>query len=297
MNKILVLRGLPASGKSTFAKKLVKENPGVYKRINRDDLREMFDGYELNTDNEKFAKKVRDILIAEALAAGKSVIVDDTNLSSKNLNRIQQLADIHKKKTGEKVEVIVREFDVSLEEAIERDSKRAKPVGKKVITKMHNQFYGDGSTTDHRGPHYKPQDKNLPPAIICDIDGTLAIIKDRSPFDAAKCENDLLNEPIAEIVKTYAKLGTTIILLSGRQDQHREQTENWLSRYEIPYDKLLMRKTKDNRKDSVIKKEIVEKEITGKYFIRFVLDDRDQVVEMWRKELGFACLQVNYGDF
>lgn len=297
MKKILILRGLPASGKSTFARNLIKENPEEYKRINRDDLREMFDSYHLSSDNEKFAKKVRDLLITEALTAGKNVIVDDTNLSEKNINRIQQLADMHKKKTGNMVTVEVKEFEVALEEAIKRDNKRTRPVGKKVISKMHRQFYGKGDHVDDRGPHYTKQNKKLPPAIICDLDGTLAIIKDRSPFDAAKCENDLLNEPIAEIVKTYASQGTRIILLSGRQDEHKEQTINWLAKYEIPYDDLLMRKTKDSRKDSVIKKEIVDNHIKGKYFIRFVLDDRDQVVDMWRKEIGFACLQVNYGDF
>lgn len=297
MKKILILRGLPASGKSTFAKNLVKENPEQYKRINRDDLREMFDGYHLTKDNEKFAKKVRDLLISEALEAGKNVIVDDTNLSQKNINRIQQLADMHKKKTGNTVTVEVKEFEVELEEAIERDRKRKRPVGRKVITQMHRHFYAEEDPMDARGPHYKQQDESLPPAIICDLDGTLAIIKGRSPFDAAKCENDQLNEPIAEIVRTYASKGTRIILLSGRQDEHMEQTIRWLTKYEIPYHDLLMRKTKDGRKDSVIKKELVEEHIKGKYFVRFVLDDRDQVVDMWRKEIGYACLQVNYGDF
>ncbi|MGB3468023.1 MAG: AAA family ATPase [Cyclobacteriaceae bacterium] len=297
MKTILILRGLPASGKSTYAKQLVKENPGIYKRINRDELREMLDGYDLTGDNEKFVKKTRDLLITQALEAGKSVIVDDTNLSEKNIKRIQQLADIYKKKTGNTVAVEVKEFTVELEEAIARDSKRARPVGKKVIKTMYDRFYGKVKPNDERGPHYVLQDAELPHAIICDIDGTLAIIKDRSPFDAAKCENDLLNEPIAEIVKTYKEKDTTVILLSGRQDQHRDQTVRWLETYSIPYDKLLMRKTGDNRKDAIIKKEITESEILGKFFVKFVLDDRDQVVEMWRKDIGFACLQVNYGDF
>ena len=296
MKTILILRGIPASGKSTYAKQLVKDHPGVYKRINRDDLREMFDGYHLTPDNEKFAKKVRDLLILEALDAGKHVIVDDTNLSSKNFNRISQLADMHRKKTGHQVKVEVKEFEVTLDEAIERDEKREKPVGRKVIKKMHSQFYGKGDMDD-RGPHYREQDKSLPPAIVCDLDGTLAIIKDRSPFDASKCEQDLLNEPIAELVKTYAAKGNEIILLSGRQDEHRYQTEQWLARYEIPYHMLLMRTTRDRRKDAIIKREIVESQLLGKYFIRFVLDDRDEVVDMWRNELGLACLQVNYGDF
>jgi hypothetical protein len=58
-----------------------------------------------------------------------------------------------------------------------------------------------------------------------------------------------------------------------------------------------MRAEKDNRKDSIIKRELFDKHIRDKYHVDFVLDDRDQVVRMWRRELGLTCLQVNYGNF
>lgn len=58
-----------------------------------------------------------------------------------------------------------------------------------------------------------------------------------------------------------------------------------------------MRQSKDFRKDSVIKSEIYEAEIKGKYFVEFVLDDRDQVVDLWRKELKLPCfLMVVFRD-
>jgi len=294
MKKILVLRGLPASGKSTFAKQLVKENPSLYKRINRDDLREMFDSYHLSRDNEKFAKRVRDLLIKEALRDGKHVIVDDTNLSQKNINRITQLADEHRKKTGEKVEVEVKEFEVSLQEALERDAKREKRVGERVIRKMHRQFYGDGNSRD---PKYTPQDASLPPAIMCDLDGTLAILNGRNPYEGTACENDLLNEPVYDILKNYHSLGNKVLLLSGRTDDSQPHTERWLAKHNVPYDMLIMRKHTDTRRDSIIKKEIFDEHIKDKYFIRFVLDDRNQVVDMWRQDLGLPCWQVYYGDF
>ena len=79
------------------------------------------------------------------------------------------------------------------------------------------------------GPHYQPQDNTLPPAILCDLDGTLAIIHNRSPLDSIRCENDLLNEPIAEIVKNYALLGIKIILMSGRDEASRRPTMNGLA--------------------------------------------------------------------
>ncbi|MEM9823925.1 MAG: AAA family ATPase [Bacteroidota bacterium] len=296
MKNILILRGLPASGKSTFARKLVKDNPGMYKRLNRDDMREMLDGYRFSKSNEKFVKRMRDWLILESLRDGKHVIVDDTNLSSKHLNRITQLAEQYRKQTGEEVKVEVKEFEISLEEAIARDAQRQRPVGAAQIRKLYHQFYGDGFKKG-RGPFYIEQDKSLPPAIICDLDGTLAIIEHRNPFDASACEKDELNEPIADIVKSYHASGHQIILLSGRTDKYMEPTKRWLSKHAIPYEQLLMRKEGDSRKDAIIKKEIVDTHIVGKYYVKFVLDDRNQVVDMWRNEIGFACLQVNYGDF
>jgi hypothetical protein len=57
-----------------------------------------------------------------------------------------------------------------------------------------------------------------------------------------------------------------------------------------------MRKLNDNRPDDIIKKELYDQYIKGKYFVKFVLDDRDSVVRMWRNE-GLLCLQVYYGNF
>lgn len=296
MKKVIILRGLPASGKSTYAKDLVKANPGVYKRINRDDMREMLDGYHFSKANEKFVKKLRDWLIVEALRDGKHVIVDDTNLSQKNINRINDLVNSFKKQTGQQVQVEVKEFTVELQEAINRDAKRDRPVGRRRIEKLHRQFYApDGKKG--RGPYYMEQDKSLPKAIICDIDGTLAIIEGRSPFDATLCEQDALNEPIANIVKEEFAKGTHIFLFTGRMDSCKTQTLNWLEKMAIPYHEIVMRKTGDVRKDSIVKTEFFNAHIRDKYFVKYVLDDRNQVVDMWRLELGLPCLQVNYGDF
>jgi len=296
MKTIIMLRGLPASGKSTYAKSLVKENPGQYKRINRDDMREMLDGYHLSKDNERFVKRLRDWLIVEALRDGKHVIIDDMNLSEKNINRVKQLMDQHRKKTGEQVKLEIKEFKIELEEAIARDAERKQPVGARMIRKLHNQFYGNGKSKG-RGPYYTEQDKSLPPAIICDLDGTLAIIDHRNPFDASTCEQDGLNEPVADIVMSYRASGHQVILLSGRTDNYMPQTKRWLDKHQIEYDLLLMRKHGDSRKDAIIKKEIVDTHIKEKFYVKFVLDDRNQVVDMWRNEMGYACLQVNYGDF
>jgi predicted kinase len=67
MRKVILMKGLPGSGKYTVAKKSIAENPETYKRINRDDLRAMFDNGTKTNSNEKFIKKLRDVLIVKAL--------------------------------------------------------------------------------------------------------------------------------------------------------------------------------------------------------------------------------------
>ncbi|WP_310556853.1 AAA family ATPase [Flavobacterium sp.] len=290
MRKVILMKGLPRSGKSTYAKALIDSNPETYKRINRDELRAMFDNAKTSQENEKFIKKVLDLLITHALEKGKSVVVDDTNLSDKNYNRISQLVREYNLKFLENVVVEIKEMNTPIEVCIERDAFRENPVGAKVIKKMNNQFFKDS-------PEYALQNQDLPKAIICDLDGTLALMNGRNPFDASKCDQDLLNEPVANVLKNYKQLGYKILLVSGREDQYKAPTLRFLEKYAIEFDDLIMRKSRDNRKDSIIKIEIYNNFIKDKYFVEFVLDDRNQVVDTWRNDLKLPCFQVYYGDF
>jgi hypothetical protein len=137
----------------------------------------------------------------------------------------------------------------------------------------------------------------MKPAIICDIDGTLADMGGRSPYDFENVDQDEVKHATAETVRIFARAGYAIILFSGRNDSSREMTIAWLQRNDIPFDELVMRRTGDRRKDSKVKREMYERTVRGKYDVLLVLDDRNQVVDMWRKELGLPCFQVDYGDF
>ncbi len=140
-------------------------------------------------------------------------------------------------------------------------------------------------------------DSLRPPAVICDLDGTLALITDRDPYDAEFCINDQLNIPVADLVKAENKNGAAIVLVSGRSESSRSNTVAWLKKYDIPYQGLFMRPAEDFRKDAIVKREIYDQFIGSVYSIKYVLDDRDQVVEMWRNVLKLPCFQVNYGSF
>jgi len=293
MKKVIILQGLPGSGKSTWAKELLSRNPGVYKRINKDELRSMLDNSHWSGGNEKFVLSVRDYLIKEALKDGKSVIVDDTNFHEKHEIRIKQIVDEYKKETGQVVAVSTRIFPIDLEEAIKRDLKRPNSVGEKVIRDMYDKYL---KLVEKKV--VMQQDQNLPHIIICDLDGTLCLHNNRGPYEYEKCDTDLENKAVADILRSKMDDVYSIFFLSGREDSVYSKTLEWILLHfpQIKCFSLVMRKTGDNRKDCIIKKEMFDEKIKDKFYVEFILDDRNQVVNMWR-EMGLTCLQVAEGNF
>lgn len=133
-------------------------------------------------------------------------------------------------------------------------------------------------------------------AIIVDIDGTLAKMNGRGPFEWHRVGEDDPKMVIIHLVRLLSELHT-ILIFSGRDGSCEKQTKDWLFKHDVPYDALFMRPAGNFEKDNIIKRRIYDEQVKDKYDIEFVLDDRDQVVEMWRKDLGFTCLQVDYGNF
>lgn len=144
-------------------------------------------------------------------------------------------------------------------------------------------------------------------AIIIDLDGTLCdvshrthFVKESPPnwpafFDA--CIDDTPNAAVAALYDMAIQTNYRIIYVSGRPETHRAETEEWLCRHELNnYAELLMRPAGDYRQDAVVKRELFDQHISGRYHILFTVDDRDQVVQMWR-DLGLTCFQVAAGDF
>jgi predicted kinase len=295
--KLTILIGCPASGKSTYAEWIVKSEPKTF-RISRDEIRFSQFQEAMEPEAEKMISKMVYEQVKALLSSGWNVVLDSCNTKMEyiksNIGDYQELANIEFKL-----------FDLPLEELYERNAKRERNVPKKVIDSMYHQLQSLKNNFDfqpvkrikRKDLEYAEQDAQLPKALICDLDGTLALMNGRNPFDAANCDKDLLNEPVANVLRNYKDLGFSIILLSGREEKHREPTLRFLEQHKIGYDQLLMRETGDSRKDSIIKREIFDAEIGGKYQIEFILDDRNQVVDMWRNDLKLPCFQVYYGNF
>jgi predicted kinase len=285
MGKLIMTVGLPASGKSTWAKEQVLKSGGNIKRVNKDDMREMLDAGKWSKNNEKHILMLRDEIIKHYLFEGLSVIVDDTNLAPKHKKTLQALA----KKYGATFET--KSFlEVPIEICIERDLHRVASVGEKVIRSMYDNFLKPAPVPS---PVFNP---NLPSVILCDIDGTLAHMGDRGPFEWKRVGEDTLDRTIGAVVASLSNYAD-IIFMSGRDDVCRAETTEWLAKYGFVDRRLFMRPEGDMRKDNIVKRELYEKYIKDKFNVLLVLDDRNQVVDMWRNELGLKCLQVAEGDF
>lgn len=303
MSKLLILVGAPGSGKSTFARYFLRTEDN-WIRVNRDDFRLMQFGDSLMIPfyEERISKMV-EASVLTLLKSDTNVIIDATNTS---LRTIQDMIHTY----TEYADISFKVFDLPVDELVKRCDKRYEETGKfisksvverNVANLKHTLEKFDFAPIPRKvqvaTTSYATQDKNLPKAVICDLDGTLSLLNGRDPYNAATCDNDLLNEPVAATLKMAKQRGYQVILLSGREDKFREPTVRFLDKHQIGYDLLLMRTSNDFRKDNIIKRELFEGEIQGKYFVEFLLDDRNQVVDMWRKDLHLPCFQVNYGDF
>lgn len=295
--KVLVLVGIPASGKSTWAKEFISQNVG-WIRVSRDDYRLMLKNQQFCEPNiEKLVTQLVNSTINESLNNGLNVIIDNTNVQAKYINEFVNLVKF-------KADINYKIFPISLADAIERDKNRQAKVGEKVINKMYEDYLHvvknyDFTPIKKQIKFYKEpvHDKKKEDIIVFDIDGTVAHFQNhRGPFDWNKVDKDDVDKVVADQVKLHMKNGDKIFFVSGRDDTCRDLTANWLASHGLKYEKLLMRKAGDNRKDSIIKKEIYENEIFPKYNVKVVYDDRNQVVKQLRS-MGLKVFQVADGDF
>lgn len=314
MQTLLMLQGLPGSGKSSYAADLCQRDPS-FTVVNKDAIRERLkrEGITWSHKNEiAHVLPARDAAIVTALQAGLSVVVDDTNLATKHVETLRKLAQAH----GAAFQI--HRLEVSLDECIRRDAARGeKRVGADIIRGMAAQYLA---------PDVVPYvvDMALPWAVLCDLDGTLALSSHhRGPYEHEKCADDEVNPAVAMVlsmavsmntVRTFAMLSIKhgfsdpltvkiaeakqmhIIFLTGRMEKYRPQTMAFLERTRCNAGPLFMRATGDSRADHIVKSELFDQHVRGKYNVAFVLDDRNSVVAQWRR-MGLTCLQVADGAF
>lgn len=301
MTRLTVTRGLPASGKTTWAKQVVVEAERPTVRVNRDDLRLMLDGEPLYTHPaEQRVSTVQQASVAELLRSDVNVVVDDTNLRSRYLRNWAHLAA----RVG--AEFAVKDFThVPVNECVRRDSNRPNSVGRNVILGMHQRFLAGRELPlpvpilggQVIGRPYTPN-PTLPAAVMVDIDGTIALHDGvRDPYDTSRYHLDRPNEPVIAAITAMYLVGHLVLFCSGRDETHRAVTEAWLDEHvDLPRAGLFMRGAGDLRRDDLIKLELFDTHIRDRYRVACVFDDRARVVQAWRG-IGLTVLQVAEGAF
>lgn len=298
--QVFALSGLPASGKTTLAKEWLAEDPENRERVNYDELR-----LELYGPDWRFNHKEEDLMRVEArkrasaaIKAGKSIVVDNTNLTQGSRTTWKQFAY----KRG--AEYLEQELDVPVSACVERDRLRTGKarVGRAVIERM-ALFHGWIDWNDYPALNWNTSNKDF---VVVDVDGTLADCEHRKHYVRgegkkdwgaffSECSKDILIKPVADLYWLLQEAPYHMLVVSGRPiDQCGIVTEDWLRSHNIHPKHLFMRNGGDYRSDVEVKEEILE--ILPKERIAYVLDDRDSTVQMWRRN-GLACLQVAAGDF
>lgn len=325
MPKCIMLVGPPGSGKSTLAKQYtypsnVKGDVAIY----------------VNQDSQ--GKHGHQEIFRNALYYKHDIVVDRMNFNKQQ--RASYIAEA--RKHGYYIEIIVlhQPYAVCLDRVLKRigkhetivDEKGARAALQTFFTKYERPEPGEADKITFIYPE-GPKSK----VIVCDLDGTLCNVEHRrhfvrppadfyiktlgelEPVDLdrplpvfkknwpaffAGIKDDTVNQWCADILKSLSdKYG--IVYCSGRGDNERKATEEWLYRHDLDrFGKkgsimnapLYMRNRHDSRQDSIVKEIILDFEILCRYEPVFMIDDRKQVVDMWRKR-GFVCLQCDVGDF
>lgn len=305
MKKLVMFVGPPASGKSTRAKaKMVQHFHENFQYVNQDSQ----------------GKDAHVQLFRQAIADGRSIIVDRMNFNKEQRNRYLTLA----REAGYDIEIHVLHvpYAVCLERALKREGHETIKDEKNALQAI-NFFFKtyervEDGEADRVIRHWPEGDK--PIAVVCDLDGTLCDVEHRrhhvrpEPGSGKKknwmafmdgIKDDGLNQWCADILESFSR-EHMIVYCSGRGREQEVATRDWLNYHDVlrfenaygqKYDaELFMRMAGDSRRDDIVKEIILDFEILTRYTPYFMIDDRQQVVDMWRRR-GFTCLQCAKGDF
>lgn len=308
MQVVRLLKGMICSGKTQYAKELIQSDKS-FRRVCRDDLREMLDGYSMS--NETLVTALTNETIKGLIQGGYNVVIDEMHLNKKYLE--QQMVFIRQCLGNKNYLMEVIACPVSYADAKERLIQRNKVyetsnprrvIPEDVFDDVWDRYKDELESMLKPKEEMKqqPDKRHLPKAIICDIDGTLAKKGDRDIFDESKIYLDSVIEPVKHILTavnndvTSIKTKPAIIVVSGRKDSCYKQTEKWLKDNGVCFDTLYMRKDGDNRCDTIVKKEIYDNHIKDYHDVLYVIDDRHKVLQMWKDE-GLFTINVNQDPF
>ena len=302
--KLILTRGIPGSGKSTWAKAWVAEDPEHRIRLNWDDMRNMLGPYWVPS-RENINKTMLWCAINAASLCDKpyDMVIDNMNLNPKGWKEYEEWiktynASHHAIKTNVQYELEFKDFFISVDECIRRDAMRSHPIGEKTIKDIWRRYKHFIQT--HEVEKYvnnlKAWNIGKPTCVVVDMDSTLCFNTNKRPWygegAAEGMKDDIPNGSVCDVIfelqKTYP-----IILATGRDTSQEKVTKQWLLDHEINVSEFYFRTEGDYRKGVEVKREQIEK-ILEKYNILVIFDDCEPIVQMYR-EMGLTVLQPNKG--
>ena len=296
--KAYITVGLPASGKSSWAREHVAQNPNTV-IVNNDTIRhEYMDRAKITKwtpQVEDYVRTQRELAIGTAKFKQQNVVVDNTHMNPKTRKQIVKFCQ----QLGYEVELVDFQH-VSVDECVQRDAQREgrAQVGEKVIRDMYRKF--TPRPAEGELPDWQPNDR-LTKAVIVDLDGTMAQMTARGPFDEHLVDTDRVRLFVRTTVWALYEAGFKVIFMSGRSERCRDLSEQWIEQQCGFREYLLfMRGVDDRRRDSDVKRDLYVQHVQGRYSVMSVFDDRAQVIRECWKPLGlpvFRCGLIDADEF
>ena len=303
--KLILIRGIQGSGKSTWARQWVEEDPEHRIRINNDDIRNMLGVYWV-TSREGLVTDIKKRTAQHAMYRNYDIVVDNMNLNPKEIKFWEDLVYVHNetvennselKDKYDSYEIEFKDFFIPLEECIRRDAMRPNPIGEKVIRDTWRRYKHFIQTSEvERYVNNLKRYEGKPKCIVIDMDSTVCFNMSKRPWygegAAEGMVDDVPNTGVCDIIRQLQEQ-YIVVVATGRDTSQEEVTKQWLARQGINADEFYFRTNGDYRKGVEIKKEEITA-ILEKYDIVAIFEDCESIVQMYR-DMGLTVLQPNKG--
>lgn len=297
--RVTVLRGLPASGKSTAATGVLALYPETVMRINNDDLSYLLFGSSYLSHIENAAAllaNLRRSILLEGLKNDtvRLIIIDNTNLNVRTVAEIEALA------VAFGAEFIVEDhfLSVSAEECMRRDRLRDNPVGPTVIERMQRQ--AEKLTAWESFRPVKTQSSGAQakdPCFIIDLDPILRWLRDGAINDWISIYRNKLPSPAIELVKSIKNSGVEVIGVTSLSEKHYPEASVWANVHVFPGIKLYMKEYDSNGRSAMSKFFAYENHVKANYNVMGVIGEKKELVHIWKNIAQLPTFEVSFGDF
>ena len=302
IKKLILTRGIPGSGKSTWAKAWVAEDPEHRIRFNWDDMRNMMGPYWVPSREPINKHLLQSTLnVAAYNQQPYDIVIDNMNLNPKDwkfytdwITTYNQSAHSHNANVMYQLEF--KDFFIPVEECIRRDAMRNNPIGEKTIKDIWRRYkyFIQTHEVEKLVENLIKEDESKPYCVVIDMDSTMCFNTQKRPWYGEGSTEAMINDvPNMGVVRLIQNQSYPVIVCTGRNKSQKEVTEQWLNNYNIFPKEFYMREDNDNRKGVEVKEELI-RQILEKYNIVTIFEDCEPIVQRFR-EMGLTVLQPNKG--